>query len=621
MNDGDMMGRKRLYFVKIPGQDSRIAPLIEELSPISALRNIDLQRVLVGNGLHEFPATDSATRNEVHSVLLKHQLAAMVVDEEKPSVCKVVNARYVELAGSEVILLDRGKNEILKIDKQTDLHIILADADGRYQNRFLRSGDSSGSDREFEDVLDEIARFTPLADIYVSGNGDCAVRVDSRDFAFAGLKDRMGVSRGFCFANLMKEMKSAGRSVRYDDRLGSSTGAGTVNPVSGRGYNPSFLDIYGTLMVGTPQAVFGRRKESPATEPLESVKNERSKKVKFDPRRPPPPPSVEKSSFCPGFPETMSLFPIIFLILFPLIIEVARSWLSFSSEVLTFVINAGGVLSVLYGLHLLGIRGTILKTPLSRIRSASMGRVGIAGKAMGRYDLLAPFLMMPCVYYDCRIYVRDYRMSSSGGVVFETSSWKLSRRYTSGRVPFYVADESGRVCVEPENAFLCGLKKYRQVLTGDHPGLLGIGGIGSDTKVVLDLIPEGERVYVLGFAARKWQKKTVRERIRERLDSIKYSKTAMARYDLNGDKCIDDYEREAAAREMEEELRFGYRSKKRIRPELEVVVGKAPFGRIPFVISSSRRSLVRRLAVDGFLLVGSGLALIVLSNLIIGYLF
>lgn len=615
------MPQKRLYFVKIPEQDSRIAPLIEELSSIPALQTIDLQRVLVGNGLYEFPATDSKTRDAIHAVLLRHELPSMVVDKEKPSVSDVVQARYVELAKSEVILLDRKREEALRIDKQTDLHIILADASGRYQKQFVCPESSSGPDRDFKRALDEIARFTPLADIYVSGNGDRVVRVDSRDFAFAGLKDRVGVSRGFSFANLMREINEACRSLRFDDRFSNSTGTGSANLVSGQRYDSSFLDIYGILMTSAPASFFEKVKESTVSEPHESKSREQDPKLDSDMRRPPPPPCEEKSTIDFSIPETMSLLPVIFLILFPLFMEVARTWFSFGSGILTFAINAGGILSILYGLHFLRIRSTILKTPVSRIRSASMGTVGITGKTSGRYDLLAPFLMMPCVYYDCRIYVRNHCVSSTGGVVSEHSSWKLSRRHTSGRLPFFVEDESGRICVEPENAFLCNLKKYRQVLTGDNFGMLGIGGIDSDTKVVLDLIPEGERVYVLGFARRKWQKKTVRERIRERLDSIKYSKTAMARYDLNGDNTIDDYERENAALEMEEELRFGYRNKKSIRPELEVVVGKAPFGRIPFVISSSKHSLVRRLAVDGFVLAGSGLALIVLSNVIIDIFF
>ncbi|MFP4165416.1 MAG: hypothetical protein ACLFVE_15695 [Chitinispirillaceae bacterium] len=103
------------------------------------------------------------------------------------------------------------------------------------------------------------------------------------------------------------------------------------------------------------------------------------------------------------------------------------------------------------------------------------------------------------------------------------------------------------------------------------------------------------------------------------MESIKYSKTAMARYDLNGDHRIDDYERMRAAREIETELRFGHKRKKSIRPQLEVVVGMAPFSRIPFVVSSSRRSLIKQLAVEGFVMIGSGLVLIMLSNMIINY--
>lgn len=51
----------------------------------------------------------------------------------------------------------------------------------------------------------------------------------------------------------------------------------------------------------------------------------------------------------------------------------------------------------------------------------------------------------------------------------------------------------------------------------------------------------------------------------------------MARYDLNGDHRIDDYERMRAAREIETELRFGHKRKKKYKTAAGGGCGKGSF--------------------------------------------
>ena len=44
-------------------------------------------------------------------------------------------------------------------------------------------------------------------------------------------------------------------------------------------------------------------------------------------------------------------------------------------------------------------------TPTSRVRSMALGRVELAGSAVGKADLEAPFTGTPCVYYRYRCHI------------------------------------------------------------------------------------------------------------------------------------------------------------------------------------------------------------------------
>lgn len=341
------MPGKRLFFTRIPQKDPRVAPLVQDLSVIPALQNLDLRRILVGSGLYEFPAADTRTGNDIHSVLLKHQLSSMIIDDKKFSPSRNRKARSVKLSETKVSLFDRKGNCLLEIDPDSDVYIIMTDVSGRYQARLLRARKSEANRCNLEEVLDGIARFTPVADIYSLQKNGSAVRIDSRDFAFAGLENKLGVSRGFCFANLIREIDSCSRSLRFDDKFDASENAGCVTSDSS-----SLLDIYGALMLTDPARNFKAGSET-ETAQEKSGEEEKGRESEAELRRVPPPPSVERSTIGVSLPESMALLPLVFLIMFPLLLEVTATWLSLSSDVLTFLINAGGLLSILYGLHLL----------------------------------------------------------------------------------------------------------------------------------------------------------------------------------------------------------------------------------------------------------------------------
>jgi hypothetical protein len=97
------------------------------------------------------------------------------------------------------------------------------------------------------------------------------------------------------------------------------------------------------------------------------------------------------------------------------------------------------------GFRLLQRRQLILNTPVSKIRSASMGMVELNGLAVGPYTMIAPITERACYYY-------------------RTVAWEWKRRGRSSQwvkvaaecmhVPFFLDDNTGKVMVDPCGADL-----------------------------------------------------------------------------------------------------------------------------------------------------------------------
>ena len=97
------------------------------------------------------------------------------------------------------------------------------------------------------------------------------------------------------------------------------------------------------------------------------------------------------------------------------------------------------------GFLLLQRRHLILDTPVSKIRSASVGLVELNGLAVGPYTMLAPITERPCYYH-------------------RTVAWEWKRRGKNNQwvkvaaecmhVPFFLDDNTGKVMVDPCGAEL-----------------------------------------------------------------------------------------------------------------------------------------------------------------------
>ena len=58
-----------------------------------------------------------------------------------------------------------------------------------------------------------------------------------------------------------------------------------------------------------------------------------------------------------------------------------------------------GIYIFFQGFRLLQRRQLLLNTPVSKIRSASLGMVELSGLAIGPYTVVAPITERPCYYY------------------------------------------------------------------------------------------------------------------------------------------------------------------------------------------------------------------------------
>lgn len=88
----------------------------------------------------------------------------------------------------------------------------------------------------------------------------------------------------------------------------------------------------------------------------------------------------------------------------------------------------------------------IADTPEIPIRSIPMGFVEVHGKAQGEKTLESPVTKVPCFTY--KVIVEKWERDSRGN-----SGWRHHRTDVDG-VPFYLADEGGKVLVDPREAEL-----------------------------------------------------------------------------------------------------------------------------------------------------------------------
>ncbi len=254
---------------------------------------------------------------------------------------------------------------------------------------------------------------------------------------------------------------------------------------------------------------------------------------------------------------------------------------------------AGGIVGglVLFGAGFRAWRRLRLieDTPTSRVRSMALGRVELAGRALGKGDLEAPFTGTACVYYRYRI---EQEVRSN-----KRRSWRTVAQGDSSAWGFYLEDDTGRVLVDPAGAQVDLAHDWKETNPELAPRLLAalarddVDPQGWLLRKKLRFtewhIAPGDPLYVLGVAQeRPGLAGERRRRIAGKLAALKRDPEAMAHLDVDGDGRVDTDEWEVARHLVVQEITTA-------AVDDRVVVAVAPHGESPFYVTDRGEDHVR----------------------------
>ncbi len=523
-------------------------------------------------------------------------------------------ARHINLTGSSIAFMDAHKNTLFKINKDTELLIIVTDLSGKAVRQMMTAMAYTGNaiNKKFEEILKKFSIAKPAAVFYsLNGTSEDGVYVDSELFSYMGLNDKLTHSKGTNFRVMVNEAIALARSSITDENFGISLLPG-ANPEwsNGKSSVEQELGRYARYILAAIE-----KKLLPFEAELNESSNENSSPSgsgdisganstgthSSNGLQPPPDSDYSKITafFQTSLPEV-----IVGLIVLASPFSFFMSGVKSISDHQVFwkaaagsAIVLAGFLMFCYSLLLLYYRRMVENTPTSKIRSFSMGMVELSGKARLYFDLRTSATKTHCVYYRCRYY--KYKKTNDG------ARWALTRSVSSGKIPFYIEDDTGRVLVKPEGAIF-NIPMASQSFQGSYIPTLSLQLHDPNSKVVEEMLPVGARLYVLGSAHIEKHGRKFRDILTDKLRTLKQSPETMAEYDINGDGRIDVDEWESARNDVE---RMVYAESLANGPgESEsVVIEKPRFGLLPFIIADSEKNLIRRLMLRTWVFLAGGL--------------
>jgi hypothetical protein len=147
-----------------------------------------------------------------------------------------------------------------------------------------------------------------------------------------------------------------------------------------------------------------------------------------------------------------------------------------------------GIYFFVQGFRLLQRRHLLLNTPVSRIRSASLGLVEFSGLAVGPHTVVAPITERACYYF--RTVVWEWKREG------RSSKWvKVASECM--HVPFFLDDNTGKVMVDPcgaeldlhrdfQQEFCDGLFTLKQEAPPNVHSFLSRHGVSTTNKIKVE---------------------------------------------------------------------------------------------------------------------------------------
>ena len=605
-----------LLYNRRPVLSEHVLESLKEAEAITGINQSELRMRLKGQGIGALNINRCLNELEDCAADLKSiGLNTTAITKKNVKTGKLPPAaRHIHLTDSSITFLDASKNTLFEINKECELLIIITDLSGKIVKQLMTAMAYTGNaiNKTFDEILKKISIAKPAAIFYaLNKDTENGVYVDSSIFAYMGLNDKMTHSKGSNFRVMVTEAMAMSKSTITDENFGISLMPG-ANPEWSKGKSSVEKELgrYARYILTAVD-----KKLLPFETKLNNASNEESALSPSGDRpgtydtglnsskglQPPPDMNYSKitSFFQTSLPELI-VGLIVIISPFSFFIAGVKSLSEhqvFWKAAAGSAIVVAGVLMFSYSLLLLYYRRMVENTPTSKIRSFSMGMVELSGKSRLYYDLRTSATKTPCVYYRCRYY--KYQKTNDG------SRWSLTRSVSSGKIPFYIEDDTGRVLIKPKGAIF-NIPMTTQSFQGSYIPTLSIQLHDPNTKVMEEMIPERARLYVLGSAQVEKHGKKTREIIIDKLRRLKQSPKTMSEYDINGDGQVDVDEWETARSDVE---RMVYAESLANGPsESEsVVIEKPRFGLLPFIIADSEKNLIRKLMFRTWIFLVGGL--------------
>ncbi len=606
-------------FRRLPSMSADAGEVLKAVASASGISRTDLRYRLAGPGFGVLLPKQPRPAMEACALeLADFGMPAAVVAKSAISAAGLpAQARRVRLDKAFIEFQTAEEEPILRVDSSSQLLIIVTDLSGQAVKQILTTIAYTSQVQEFPfaEVLKKLSMARGAALVYdMQKEPAQGVFIDSGAFTYSGLNEALTPSVALNFRVMIDEAMRLAKTSATDHYFGIAALPGakpdwksTETAVKRR------LAVYARYMMtaarkGLFQLPAAEAKSRPGSAGTASEtgnaragENTAGNRGGIDELEPPPP--VQHRSLLGrllsgSFGEVIGALVALGAILFFSASGIEsfymhpRLWQS----VIGVLLATGGAGLFCYALLLLYYKRMVENTPTSNVRSLSMGMTELAGRARPYYDLRTAHTLTRCIFYECRYY--KYQRSR------DTNRWRLTRTISSGKLAFYLEDETGRVLINPGGAYY-SITRTSQTIHGRFIPSLAIKLEDPNTRVTEDLIPLGARIYVLGSAHLQRQGKKHRERLVERLRSLKADAARMARYDSDGDGRIDEREWEAARADMEQQVYAeSLAADQGVRET--VVVEKPRFGLLPFIVADSEAGLLRKLAFRTWLFLACG---------------
>ncbi len=618
------MERYYLAIRPISPDPARAEPYLKPLAGATGLDSATIKQKLVGTALQVLKVdndgsslekiADTLKRDGVPSTVIRH---SDIRRHPRPR-----RIKSVELGKDSIKLLDPGGADV-SISKRKKCLLVLftEDIEGIRKKRLARQAFNHGAPFSMQDILHFIFCNRPVMDIYLSGS-DVPLRINGTGFNYSSLGEQNKGSVAGNFPVLIKEIERCSAGMLMDTGFWENT-LPFIHWPEDRDKEKllkefavysrfAFLACKGGLFTTKPQKgiftglplleqakrLFWAGPLLPVTVGTEKANNEETtgKEAKTLPQ-PPHQASVYRPKQISTWGQGIHLFlvnykryirtlgpPILF---YPLTAVSLASFALYYTLERYILLPAGfismGLILFIHSFVLLRRKRTIENCPTSKVRSMPMGEVEVKGYARQKYYLKSPHSLTDCVYYSYKIYEETYRSGEHKNVLREWGD--------SGRVPFYLEDDTGRVLINPEGAIV-RTGRSRRLRGSMLARFAGIDAYSNNATVVEKAIAAGQFIYIKGYASRlimsgEERKKTVIERLRE----LKRDGHRMRRYDSDMDGTISEEEWEAARRDIEDETLLETLNSTGNKDD--IAIGEHPSGGLFYITDRHEEGILR----------------------------